>query len=131
MADVVVEKCLSHINNRFKLVVLASQRVHCLNSGAESVIKHTKSKNTIIALNEIASNKLDYHALFNLIVHRCQKSIEATVGINKKNLDEFNDDTGKIDLIDNEELSDQEDDLDNDQDLLFEDDINIEDKLNL
>ncbi|GHM58333.1 MAG: hypothetical protein sL5_04710 [Candidatus Mesenet longicola] len=131
MADVIIEKCLSHINNRFKLVVLASQRVHCLNTGAEPVITHTKSKNTTIALNEIASNKLDCHTLFNLVVNRCKKSIEATIDINKKSLGEFSDSIERTDSFDNEELSDQEDNLNNDQDLLCEDDINIEDELNL
>lgn len=126
MSDVVTERCLSHINNRFKLVALASQRVHCLNAGAEPVIKCMRSKNTTIALNEIASNKLDYHILFNLIVHRCQKSIEATTSTIKKDLD---DNIEEVNFIDNEELSNQEDDLNDDQGLLFEDDINIENEL--
>ncbi|GAT75142.1 DNA-directed RNA polymerase omega chain [Ehrlichia ruminantium] len=76
MARLTVEECMGRTNNKFKLVILASQRAHDLNSGASPVVKHKNSKNTIIALTEIANEQLDVHLLFNLAVQRCRKYME-------------------------------------------------------
>ncbi|MGN7619097.1 MAG: DNA-directed RNA polymerase subunit omega [Ehrlichia sp.] len=76
MSRLTVEECMSRTNNKFKLVILASQRAHDLNSGACPVIKHKNGKNTVIALKEIANKQLDVHSLFNLSVQRCKKYME-------------------------------------------------------
>ncbi|QGR02374.1 DNA-directed RNA polymerase subunit omega [Ehrlichia ruminantium] len=76
MARLTVEECMGRTNNKFKLVILASQRTHDLNSGACPVVKHKNSKNTIVALTEIANEQLDVHLLFNLAVQRCRKYME-------------------------------------------------------
>ena len=39
MARLTVEECMWRTNNKFKLVILASQRAHDLNSGACPVVK--------------------------------------------------------------------------------------------
>ena len=76
MARLTVEECMGRTNNKFKLVILASQRAHDLNSGACPVIKHKNGKNTVIALKEIAAKQLDVSSLFNLSVQRCRKYME-------------------------------------------------------
>ncbi|CEI84681.1 DNA-directed RNA polymerase subunit omega [Ehrlichia minasensis] len=76
MTRLTVEECMGRTNNKFKLVILASQRSHDLNSGACPVIKHKNSKNTVIALKEIAAKQLDVASLFNLSVQRCRKYME-------------------------------------------------------
>ena len=76
MPRLTVEECMGRTHNKFKLVILASQRAHDLNSGACPVIKHKNGKNTVIALKEIASEQLDVSSLFNLSVQRCRKYME-------------------------------------------------------
>lgn len=74
-------QCLG-INNRFKLVVLASQRAHDLSSGAHSTIDDKKSKNTVVALKEILSSKLNNKALFDFAVKRCRSYIDELFSVN-------------------------------------------------
>ena len=76
MARLTVEECIGRTNNKFKLVILASQRAHDLNSGACPVIKRKNGKNTVVALKEIATKQLDISSLFNLSVQRCRKYME-------------------------------------------------------
>ncbi len=54
MARVTVEDCLEHIENRFKLVLLASKRARQLEKGADEFIPRGKDKDTVQALREIA-----------------------------------------------------------------------------
>ena len=54
MARVTIEDCLDHVENRFKLVLLASQRARQLAKGAEEFIPRGKDKDTVLALREIA-----------------------------------------------------------------------------
>ena len=59
MARVTVEDCIDIINNRFELVMLASQRARSLSSGAELTVERDNDKNPVIALREIAESKID------------------------------------------------------------------------
>ncbi|MCK5831070.1 MAG: DNA-directed RNA polymerase subunit omega [Methylococcales bacterium] len=54
MARVTVEDCLENVENRFKLVLLASQRARQLAKGAEEFIPRDNDKDTVLALREIA-----------------------------------------------------------------------------
>jgi DNA-directed RNA polymerase subunit omega len=54
MARVTVEDCLENVENRFKLVLLASKRARQLEKGAEEFIPRGKDKDTVLALREIA-----------------------------------------------------------------------------
>jgi DNA-directed RNA polymerase subunit omega len=54
MARVTVEDCLENVENRFKLVLLASKRARQLAKGAEEFIPRGKDKDTVLALREIA-----------------------------------------------------------------------------
>jgi DNA-directed RNA polymerase subunit omega len=55
MARVTIEDCLEKVNNRFNLVLLASQRARQLSHGADEFIKRGKNKDTVLALREIAA----------------------------------------------------------------------------
>lgn len=55
MARVTVEDCLENIENRFKLVVLASKRARQLEKGADEFVPRGKDKDTVLALREIAA----------------------------------------------------------------------------
>ena len=54
MARVTVEDCLDNIENRFKLVLLASKRARQLEKGADEFVPREKDKDTVVALREIA-----------------------------------------------------------------------------
>lgn len=55
MARITVEDCLEHVNNRFKLVLLASARARQLHRGASEFVSRGKDKDTVVALREIAA----------------------------------------------------------------------------
>lgn len=55
MARVTVEDCLENVENRFKLVLLASKRARQLEKGADEFLPRGKDKDTVVALREIAA----------------------------------------------------------------------------
>ncbi|MDO9169881.1 MAG: DNA-directed RNA polymerase subunit omega [Methylobacter sp.] len=55
MARVTIEDCLEHVENRFKLVLLASTRARQLSHGATEFVPRGKDKDTVVALREIAA----------------------------------------------------------------------------
>jgi DNA-directed RNA polymerase subunit omega len=54
MARVTIEDCLENVENRFKLVLLASTRARQLSHGATEFLPRNKDKDTVLALREIA-----------------------------------------------------------------------------
>ncbi len=58
MARVTVEDCLEALPNRFALVILGSKRTKQLLSGYPPLIEKPKNKEIIIALREIAAEKV-------------------------------------------------------------------------
>ena len=56
MARITVEDCLEHVENRFKLVLLASKRARQLARGMEPLLPWENDKPTVVALREIADN---------------------------------------------------------------------------
>lgn len=124
MVESIVEKCTEQVSNRFKLVLLASQRTHDLNTGASNPV-HTAQfkdhKNTIVSLHEIAEKQVDTHELFNLLVGRCKEYMKGNMNnvyisntSKLANLLDFSDNT---DLDVSQESQDYEvDDEINDQD---------------
>jgi DNA-directed RNA polymerase subunit omega len=55
MARITVEDCLDHVENRFKLVLLAGTRARQLSHGAQEFLPRNKDKDTVLALREIAA----------------------------------------------------------------------------
>lgn len=53
MARVTVEDCLSKVDNRFQLVLVASKRARQLAKGAEPFVEWENDKPTVVALREI------------------------------------------------------------------------------
>ncbi len=54
MARVTVEDCIDKVENRFELVMLASQRARKIGSGAPLTVERDNDKKTVISLREIA-----------------------------------------------------------------------------
>lgn len=59
MARVTVEDCLDQVENRFELVLLSAKRARQLSWGAEPTVTWDKDKPTVVALRELAENKID------------------------------------------------------------------------
>ena len=61
MARITVEDCLSVIDNRFELVLMASKRARQLAKGVEPTLDNTENqdKPTVLALREIAGRRID------------------------------------------------------------------------
>lgn len=59
MARVTVEDCLKNVENRFKLVLLASKRARQLFLGSEPLVERENDKPTVLALREIAAGLID------------------------------------------------------------------------
>jgi DNA-directed RNA polymerase subunit omega len=60
MARVTVEDCLDNVDNRFALVLLATRRTRQLLKGATPLVEHQKNKAPVLALREIAANKVRF-----------------------------------------------------------------------
>src|ERR1700679_4206078 len=76
MARVTVEDCILQIPNRFDLVMLSAHRARALASGAELRVERNRDKNPVVALREIAEEKLDLAGLEESLVKSLQKRIE-------------------------------------------------------
>lgn len=62
MARITVEDCLDHVENRFKLVLLAAKRARQLSkNNALARIQPENDKVTVVALREIAAGYVDFH----------------------------------------------------------------------
>ncbi len=60
MARITVEDCLRNINNRFELVMVAARRARQLEmEGADPLVPWEHDKPTVVALREIAANKVN------------------------------------------------------------------------
>ena len=59
MARVTVEDCMDKLDSRFELVTVASFRAKEINKGSKVLVERDNDKNAVIALREIAANKID------------------------------------------------------------------------
>ncbi|MGZ0187587.1 MAG: DNA-directed RNA polymerase subunit omega [Alphaproteobacteria bacterium] len=73
MARVTVEDCVDRVPNRFDLVVLAAQRARDISTGSELLVDRDRDKNPVVALREIADDKLVIEELFEAVVQGKQK----------------------------------------------------------
>ena len=59
MARITVEDCLKVVPNRFDLVLTATKRARQIAHGADPMIEEQNDKPTVVALREVAANKID------------------------------------------------------------------------
>jgi len=57
MSRITVEDCLKAVNNRFELVLLASERARQLIKGAKPLVE-SDNREVVVALREIADGKI-------------------------------------------------------------------------
>ena len=63
MARITVEDCLSNVDNRFDLVLLATKRARQLSRGVEPLLPWENDKVTVVALREIAAGEVGLEML--------------------------------------------------------------------
>lgn len=76
MARVTVEDCIDKVDNRFELVLLASHRARMIQSGSSILVSRDNDKNPVVALREIADEKLKPEDLKEDLIHSLQKHVE-------------------------------------------------------
>ena len=72
MARVTVEDCTKNVDSLFDLVLVASHRAKVLNSGNEAYVPIDNDKSTVVALREIAEEKVDVKSLQEDIIKSYQ-----------------------------------------------------------
>ena len=76
MARVTVEDCVDKVDSPYELVLVAKERATQLNSGIEPTIDRDNDKNTVIALREIADEKIQVPDLTESAVYKLRKHVE-------------------------------------------------------
>ena len=77
MARVTVEDCVDKVTNRFDLVLSAAQRARQISSGAPLEVDRDNDKNPVVALREIADEKVVADNLMEAIIHSMRKVVES------------------------------------------------------
>ena len=76
MARVTVEDCVDKVESPYELVLVAKERAVQLNSGLEPTLERDNDKNTVIALREIAEEKIKVPDLTESAVYKLRKHVE-------------------------------------------------------
>tara|TARA_B100001093_G_scaffold192141_1_gene184666 strand:- start:193 stop:729 length:537 start_codon:yes stop_codon:yes gene_type:complete len=79
MARVTVEDCIDKVDSPYELVLVAKERATQLNSGIEPSLDKNKDKNTVIALREIAEEKIQVPDLTESAIYKLRKHVEQVV----------------------------------------------------
>ena len=76
MARVTVEDCIDKVPSRYELVMVAAQRARDIAAGAHLCVERDNDKNSVVALREIAENKVSIEDLQKSLVLGQQKYVE-------------------------------------------------------
>lgn len=91
MARVTVEDCIDKVDSPYELVLVAKERATQLNSGVEPTIDRDNDKNTVIALREIAAEKIKVSDLEKSAIYKLRKHVEQVDDISQED-EEIGDD---------------------------------------
>ena len=76
MARITVEDCIDKVEGHYDLVLIAKERAVQLNSGEKPNVDPENDKNTVIALKEIAENKISVKGLKESAINKLRKHNE-------------------------------------------------------
>lgn len=76
MARVTVEDCVDKIPNRFELVLFSAHRARGMSAGSEILVERDNDKNPVVALREIADEKLQPDDLREQLVSSMQRQVD-------------------------------------------------------
>ncbi len=134
MARVTVEDCVEKVPNRYELLMVAAQRAKDIESGAPLQVARDNDKNSVVALREIAENKVSIEDLQKSLVMNLQKYVEVEepeeeeleIMAAEKELSELDSQFDSSMLLDSE-LNDSMQIHDEDSDFSLDNDSEIED----
>ena len=75
MARVTVEDCTEKVENRFELIIAASQRAREISNGVQIEVDKDNDKNTVISLREIGDGAITYDDLKERYLKSIQKVV--------------------------------------------------------
>ena len=81
MARITVEDCVDKAEGPYDLVLIAKERAVQLNSGEQPEVDPENDKNTVIALKEIAENKVSVKKLKESAINKLRKHIEQDIEV--------------------------------------------------
>ena len=81
MARITVEDCVDKAEGPYDLVLIAKERAVQLNSGEQPKVDPENDKNTVIALKEIAENKVSVKELKESAINKLRKHIEQDIEV--------------------------------------------------
>ena len=73
MARVTVEDCIQKVENRFELIIAASQRAREISNGVQIEVDKDNDKNTVISLREIGNGAITFDDLKERYLKSLQK----------------------------------------------------------
>ena len=91
MARITVEDCIDKVDGPYDLVLIAKERAVQLNSGEQPKVDPKNDKNTVIALKEIAENKVSVKELKELAINKLRKHIEQDTNVSDQDESEGDD----------------------------------------
>ena len=99
MARVTVEDCLSKVDNRFQLVLVATKRARQISLGATPHVEEENDKPTVIALREIAEGFVTKDILDEKIEEDILEFMEASDEEQVEGEGEAAEDTSELDAL--------------------------------
>ena len=81
MARITVEDCIDKVEGHYDLVLIAKERAVQLNAGEKPNVDPENDKNTVIALKEIAENKISVKGLKESAINKLRKHIEPDTSV--------------------------------------------------
>jgi DNA-directed RNA polymerase subunit omega len=84
MARITVEDCIDKVEGPYDLVLIAKERAAQLNSGEQPNVDPENDKNTVIALKEIAENKVSVDELKESAINKLRKHVEQDTEVSEQ-----------------------------------------------
>ena len=84
MARITVEDCIDKVEGPYDLVLIAKERAVQLNFGEKPNVDPENDKNTVIALKEIAENKVSVDELRESAINKLRKHIERDIEVSEQ-----------------------------------------------
>ena len=91
MARITVEDCIDKVDGPYDLVLIAKERAVQLNAGEKPNVDPENDKNTVIALKEIAENKVSVKELKETAINKLRKHIEQDIDASDRDESEGDD----------------------------------------
>ena len=84
MARITIEDCIDKVDGPYDLVLIAKERAVQLNAGEKPKVDPENDKNTVIALKEIAENKVSVDELKESAINKLRKHIEQDIEVSEQ-----------------------------------------------